>query len=373
MVRTPHGSIAICTQGGRLRLQFPRRWYGGKQKYQTLHLPDTKDNRLYAENLARKMELDHLQNQFDFSLSKYTPQAQAVTTVISLEALWRGYCLYKSRSLKAASIYYLTNTLGVHICRCPHQGIDQALEVREWLLTATTPDMTRRVIQSLATAVKWGVKHQLITSSNNPFVGMAEDIRVEREDPKPNALNLKEKQLVIAAFECNKYYGFYASLVKFWFLTGCRPSEAIGLHWEQIAADCSQIRFDRSIVYIAGKLTHNHKSKTNRARWFPCNPELRDFLIDLREQKHHSSLVFPSRSDRPIEYNNFSSRAWSRIVDPILNRNSTPYSCRDTFITEQIAKGAPIAIIAKWVDNSTKMIERYYLDPSAIDQLKPFV
>jgi hypothetical protein len=31
----------------------------------------------------------------------------------------------------------------------------------------------------------------------------------------------------------------------------------------------------------------------------------------------------------------------------------------------------PIALIAKWVDNSTQMIERYYLDPTAATDIRP--
>jgi integrase len=371
MARTPHGSIAVCAPEGRLRLQFPRAWYGGTQKYLILGIADTKDNCLYASNLAREMELDYLKGVFDPTFDKYTTCKQDLTPLLCLSSLWHEYCLYKSKSLKAASIHYLTNTLGVHINRSPQQQIDRALEIRGWLLEATTPDMSRRVIQSLSTAVEWGVKHQRLKLAVNPFLDMAEDIRVERKDPKPNALSFKEKQLTIAAFERNRYYSFYTPLVKFWFLTGCRPSEGIGLQWEQIADDRSQIRFDRSITHIAGKVSHNKKSKTNRSRWFPCYPELEDLTIELYQQKQHRTLVFPSLHGEPINYNNFYKRAWRKVVDPIIGRKSTPYSCRDTFITDQIAKGSPIALIAKWVDNSVEMIERYYLDPSAIDRVKP--
>jgi integrase len=371
MPRTPHGSIGICAPSGRLRLQFPRAWYGGKQNYLTLGIPDTKDNRIYASEIVRQMEWDYLRGAFDATFAKYLAQKQDLSPSLSLADLWQEYCLYKSKSLKAASIHYLTNTLGVHITRCPHQQIDRALDVRDWLLESTTANMSRRVIQSLTTATKWGIKHQRLTITVNPFVDMAEDIRVDKEDPKPNALNETEKQCVLRAFQRHKHYSFYTPLVQFWFLTGCRPSEGIGLQWEQLSDDRLQIRFDRSITHIAGKVTHNKKSKTNRSRWFPCYPELQAFINELHEQKQHRSLVFPSLHGKPIDYDNFSKRAWSKVADPILQRNSTPYSCRDTFITEQIAKGSPIAMIAKWVDNSVEMIERYYLDPSAIDRVIP--
>lgn len=372
MARNPNGSIALSVQDGRLRLQFPRSWFRSKQKYLSLGIPDTKDNRLHAENLAREIGWAYLKGEFDPTLETYKPKAYQPTVIaeLTISQLWTRYCEYKSRSLKQASIHYLTTTLGRHIHNSPHQQISEALDLRGWVLGVTTPEMARRIVHSLATAVKWGVKHQLI-SAHNPFDGMAEDIRVKRSDSTANAFSSTEKQQCLTAFYASDRYSFYAPLVNFWFLCGCRPSEGIGLQWEQIAADYSKIRFDRSITHLDGKVTHNSQSKTNRSRWFPCNEELQQFLQQHQQRQLHRSLVFPSRYSQPINYDNFSKRAWDKVVDPILQRNSTPYSCRDTFITEQISKGVPIGVIAKWVDNSVEMIERYYLDVSSIDHIKP--
>jgi integrase len=371
MARNPHGSIAISTQNERLRLQFPRSWYGGDQKYLSLKIPDTDDNRLAAGNIARQIERDYFDGKLKGNLEEYRPSHQPLITRLGLSELWREYCIYKSQSLKDASRHYLTNTLGVHIDRCPYQNFDRELEIRDWLLTATTPDMTRRIVQSLATATKWGIKHNRLTLPTNPFTGMAEDIRVEKEDPKPNALSLEEKRSVIDAFDRSVHYDFYSPLVRFLFLTGCRPSEAIGLQWEQSIENFSKIRFDRSITYIKGKISHNKKSKTNRSRLFPCNLELQALLTELHDRKQHRSLVFPSMSGQPIAYENFARRAWAKIADPILNRKSTPYSCRDTWFTEQIAAGKPIPLVAKWGDNSVEIIQKYYIDTSAIEHIRP--
>jgi integrase len=356
MARNPHGSIAISVQGERLRLQFPRAWFNGQQKYLSLGIPDTKDNRLHAQNLAHEIGWAYLKGKFDPTLEAYKPQSYQpeITVELTISQLWTQYCEYKSRSLKAASVHYLANTIGRHIINCPHQKITAALEIRGWLLGVTTPEMSRRVIHSLATAVSWGAKHQLI-SAHNPFNGMAEDIRVPRSDPTANAFSLGEKERCLKTFYASDRYSFYAPLVNFWFLCGCRPSEGIGLQWEQIVDDYSKIRFDRSITHLDGKVTHNRQSKTNRSRWFPCNDELQQFLRQHRQKQLHRSLVFPSRHSQPINYDNFSKRAWDKVVDPILQRNSTPYSCRDTFITEQISKGVPIAARSLILENRQQL------------------
>lgn len=374
MAKNPSGKVSLVSIDGRLKLQFPRKWYGGKQKYLALGLPDNDDNRLHAVGLAREIEWAYLKGEFDPSLAAYRPQiyAPVIDVKITISELWRKYCEYKSPSLKAKSIYYLKRTLGLHISRCPYHKVDQALEVREWLLDVTTADITRRVLQSLATAVTWGQKHQLIAISINPFIGMAEDIRVDQEESTANVLTEVEKAAAFQALQDSRYYGFYLPLVRFWFLTGCRPSEGIGLEWEQIRSDFSSIRFDRSIVRVQREVVRNHKSKTNRARNFPIGQELAEVLTSqIHTRTAPSSLVFPSPSGQSIDYANFRHRVWNKTVNSAISRHSTPYSCRDTFISEQVAKGVPIAFIAKWCDNSVRTIEKLYFDPSAFDRIKP--
>jgi integrase len=372
MTRNPHGSIGICSTGGRLRLQFPRAWYAGEQKYFTLGLQNTSDNRLYAANLVRRIEWDYLEGTFDRTLAKYTPQQPQTNTDLSLAKLWEEYCSYKAKSVKPATIHYLTKGLGLHITRCPYQDSHKALEVRDWLLSHTTPNMSRHVIAALATAITWGIKHGKVRISINPFTGMSADIRVEKTAAAPNAFTPAERELVIQGFEQSSRYSFYAPLVNFWLMTGCRPSEAIGLTWGQITEDCLNIRFDRSLIHIAGRPVENHRSKTNRIRTFTSNDVLKEFLLDHRDRRaENTPLVFPSPTGKPIDYSNFSVRAWDKVVDPLINRPSTPYSCRDTFITDQIAKGIPIAIVAQWCDNSVRTIERHYFDVSALTHLKP--
>jgi len=82
------------------------------------------------------------------------------------------------------------------------------------------------------------------------------------------------------------------------------------------------------------------------------------------------ALVFPAPRGSPLNYRNFSRRAWSKLVDPI-KPDTTPYSCRDTFITRQLLQGVPSTVIAKWCDTSTQMIDKDYADRLKLSQLRP--
>ena len=374
MTKNPSGKVSLVSIDGRLKLQFPRRWYGGNQKYLSLGLPDTDVNRLHANSLACQIELAYLTGDFDPTLAAYKPKTYEpiLTAKMTIAELWREYCDYKSRSLKAKSIYYLRNTLGLHIFGCPYSEVDRALEIRGWLLDSTTPDMTRRVLQALATAFTWGQKHQLISIPINPFAGMAEDIRIDRAESTANAFTRDEKITVLAAFADSRYYSHYLPLVRFWLLTGCRPSEGIGLEWVQVTDEFKMIVFDRSIVRVCGRVVKNLKSKTNRSRKFPINEELGELLrSQIHTRTNRNALVFPALGKESINYTNFCCRAWNKTVTPAILRHTTPYSCRDTFITEQVTNGVPLAVVAKWCDNSARTIERLYLDPAAFDQIKP--
>jgi integrase len=160
-------------------------------------------------------------------------------------------------------------------------------------------------------------------------------------------------------------------LVQFWFKTGCRPSEAIGLQWKHISPNCDFITFEGSIQCIAGKLYWSEGSKNNKTRTIAVSESVRNLLLQIRPDVPNSdSPVFPSPKGKFINYENFCKRVWSKVVHPIVPK-TTPYNCRDTFITEQLLKGVSPAVIAKWCDTSTKMIEEHYADKLRLSAIRP--
>ncbi|MBE9163486.1 tyrosine-type recombinase/integrase [Tychonema sp. LEGE 06208] len=395
--RRKKGTVGVMVSRGLLRLHLPRELYGGKNKFVCMGLPDTLENRAIAECKAKQIELDILTGMFDPNdLSKYKPvqlhkhsgnlvQAKFGATSLTLQELWDKYLNYKQNTLKPKSLHYLQTTLGRHIAKCP-SDILQALEVREVLLGTTTGDMTKRILTHLNAAVSWGIKHRLITLPVSPYKDMANDLPKYnwQNDPAPNGFVTEEKLLVLQAFESHKNkpghcYHTYYPLVKFWFLTGCRPSEAIGLTWGNISPDCSYVLFNGSIQFIEGKAVESKGSKNNKHRKFPCNNELKEFLVSIRPQQFDSKkIVFSSPTGDVINYSNFSQRAWHKIVVPITDKTrepgykpTTPYSCRDTFISEQLAQGIPSAVIARWCDTSESIINSHYLDNKILEHLRP--
>jgi integrase len=217
------------------------------------------------------------------------------------------------------------------------------------------------------------IEHGLI--EKNPYKAIANDLPKFRyqTNPTPNAFTKQEREQVIEAFKAHQdtwngrgYTGFsyshYAPIVEFWFLTGCRPSEAIGLRWAQVTEDCKFVQFVGAVSYCYGKKVEVEGSKNNKTRRFPCSDRLRSLLQSIKpENCNPDTLVFPSPKGNTINYNNFCNTAWNQIVDPI-KPGTTPYSCRDTFITVQILNRVPESVIADWCDTSIEMIQKHYAD-----------
>jgi integrase len=126
-------------------------------------------------------------------------------------------------------------------------------------------------------------------------------------------------------------YRHYAPIVEFWFFTGCRPSEAISLTWGNVSDDCSVVIFNGSIQTLRGVQVRSELSKNNKVRSLAVSLRVQELLKSRRPlDADPLSLVFPSLKGKAINYPNFLTKVWGKIVDPI-KPNTTPYNCRDTF------------------------------------------
>ncbi|NJN75633.1 MAG: tyrosine-type recombinase/integrase [Synechococcaceae cyanobacterium RL_1_2] len=387
--KAPKGTVKIIASNGRLQLRFR---HAEKRHYLSMGLPDTPTNQIAAKRKAEEIYLDIVSGNFDHSLNKYKPQIKAnidqndanTTTkqLPTVQDILKQYIEYKQSSWKITTLGDRQNLARI-LTKIAPLPITAALEVKTELQKITTADQTRRLLIQLNAACRWGLKHKIVSS--NPFEGMATEMPKPnyQKNPQPNAFTEEERDLIIEKFQNHRgnwngkgftgySYYHYAPFVEFLFLTGCRPSEAIGLRWINVAKDCHTVKFAEAITMAGvGRPIRVENSKNNKQRLFPCSERLKKLLSKLKSDEcEQDSLVFPSPKGKPINYNNFSHNAWKRIVDPIKVK-TTPYQCRDTFITVQILKGIPEYIIAQWCDTSVYMIQKHYADFLKMISLKP--
>lgn len=337
-----------------------------------------------ARAKAQLINSDITFDKFDHSLERYgktratvlevVQPVQGLKAEISLRELWDKFLADKLPNVKAKTAHEYSNFTKL-LNNIGPLATYNALATKQALLTITTSDQTRRMLIYLSACCSWGVRHKLL--ADNPYQGTAADIpRVSSTNHEPDAFTEEEKDAVIQAFKNHtsggRNYQSYAPLVEFWFGTGCRPSEAIGLMWGKVTADCSAVTFDGSYQIINGKHFWSKGSKNNSSRTIAVSRGIQKLLQSIKpEHCNADMLVFPSPQDgKPINYDNFTRRAWNAVVDDI-KPGTTPYNCRDTFITQQLLRGVASAVIAKWCDTSTKMIDQNYADKLKLSQLRP--
>ncbi|MEP0912487.1 tyrosine-type recombinase/integrase [Leptolyngbya sp. FACHB-711] len=201
---------------------------------------------------------------------------------------------------------------------------------------------------------------------------MAAEIELEKsegeEEEEIYPFTTEERNRIITAFKADRHYGKYASLVEFLFFTGCRPSEALALQWKHISQHF--ITFRRVLIYDGKKLVIQDGLKTQKLRNFPVNAQLAEIIATIKPKDcHPESLVFPSPKGKFIDWHNFTTRAWTKVLaslsqDTLLPDGEVlpsveyrnPYQMRHTFCS--LCREGDIASIqlAKWVGNSAEMI-----------------
>jgi integrase len=372
-------SVSVGLNGKYLRIGIAGKYFeDGKRVFLSLGLQDNEIDRADAEMKAALIRSDILKGKFDESLDRYSPTARRSKSDVaeSISDIWDFYVNYKSASLKDSTVNYMRTGLGKLIHDCPHQSITDSLFIRNWLLEQTTSSMVKRIFTHLNAAVNWAIHHNLCKLAVSPFKGMAGDLPKHKweEEGLPNAFSKDEKDRFISAVEdCqNSTISHYTDFIRFLFLTGCRPSEAIGLRHKDIDLVCGFVHFRGSIVRINGKAIESKGSKNNKQRKFKINNRLHELLYRNRlNRTEEAGLCFTGKRGKAIEYGYFSRNVWKEIATQTCSRNTTPYSARDTFITEQLTAGIPAAKVAAWCDTSISQIQKRYFDPNRIDDLEP--
>lgn len=173
----------------------------------------------------------------------------------------------------------------------------------------------------------------------------------------------EEIQLIISTFRHNRNHSYYADLVHFRFLTGCRPSEVIALTWDDIIYDENRtyIRFNKR--YADGVLKQGLKDK-KAFRYVPCNEQLQMLLGAI--PRRHSLLIFPAIKGGYIDTNNFAKRHWNIVLDGLVAIGKLKYRipfyderhCFGTLICRQVSD---LRTVANIMGNSPDVLQKYYL------------
>ncbi|MEH1955948.1 tyrosine-type recombinase/integrase [Nostoc sp.] len=360
--------VGIEVSKGYLRLRFPRALFNGNQKYLSLNLTDTLENQVAAEIQVRRIELDILAGYFDPTLAKYkadhtaTPKKQKV---YSLLELWEKYTQFKSGQVQESTLVRDYSLIEKRIRALPTADINQAVMVRDHLLSTYSAETAKRTLKQMNACCNWATLSKLIES--NPFKDLAKSIKTKRKDSTILTFNREEIKIIIDAFDNNKYcpkyspmpHSYYANYVRLLFLSGCRPEEAVALKWKHITP--THITFAEA---VPSDVRIRKDTKTHQIRLFPINNQLRELLNNIGYGEAEK-LLFCNRNARELNTHNFLNRVWKPILtklgnDALIRYYLPQYNCRHTFITLSLEAGISVKQIASWVGNSPEVIYKHY-------------
>lgn len=377
------GKVSIESNGNTLRLR-----YRANGKRETIGLgPDTKTARKAAKATAQQIDADITFNRYDASKARYSSRYAnkqdavliqlPIEPKITLVEIWEHYLTVKgdSLSLSVTKKHFVTlkNLLSKLDADC------LLLENSGKFLTEALKHYSPRTIDLslgyLVAAANLAVATGMIQNHGYDRIKkLANDlVKPEQDSTSRQAFNQGEIQIILDAFKrdayvkkCSAYkHSFYYPYVMFCALTGCRPSEAIALTWDDVKLSGSQkfVRFNKA--YVLGKIK---PTKTYETRLFPVNEQLEQCLglAPLYHGKNEHNLIFPSVKGTYIDQTNYSQRIWlpvltNLVLEGKIERYLPPYNLRHTFITALVRKGYDVAKIAGLAGNSPDVIFSNYL------------
>lgn len=362
------GSVQIKSSNNRLQLVFS---FGGKRHYLSTGFPDTPQYQKLAKMKASEIEKDILCERFDHTLEKYKPKS-ALSTVTpvtpiftpkaNLAEIWDKYVEWKRPQCAPSTMKNQYRAYSGYLKKLPTHDLDRANDIRDCVLQTIPINSAKRFIVALNSCCQWAVKSGLI--AKNPFYGMAGEIKVpksEKAEDDINPFSQAERDKIIQAFRCDRYYKFYVPLVEFLFNTGARPSEAIALQWKHITSDLKFINFEQAVTVSEKGLAVKQGLKTQEKRRFPCNAKVQGILSGIKpENAKPDDLLFPSPEGKYIDFHNFRNRAWKTVLAGLDITYRKPYQTRHTFITLALENGLDALDVARLVGNSPEIIYRHY-------------
>ncbi|MGE5656755.1 MAG: tyrosine-type recombinase/integrase [Actinomycetota bacterium] len=343
-----------------------------------------------AKAIAEKIKIDLILGEFpigDAKLSKYSPiQAQIVNYPTAtapsdsspkewgLRECWEFYKSLKEPTAPESTKKSQWKHIDKYIDQAPsdYLSLDNADKFFSWLKEKEADGSIAPRLRIVRAAVNLAIDMDKINRVN-PFTKLYKLLDTTKKK-QIRAFSKKEIKIIINAFKSGRFdpdksaysSAYYAPLVEFRFLTGCRPSEAIALTWEQIKEKDNgkmQIIFDRR--WSEGELLQGTKNGVT-ARIFNCNQQLSDFLKELPRIPNKNNLVFPSAKGGYITNDNFSNRQWRPIIKKLVELGEVEfYLCwydeRHTFGTHASRHNPDLKTLSSMMGNSPDTLMKHYL------------
>ncbi|MEB3279557.1 MAG: site-specific integrase [Lyngbya sp.] len=367
----------------RLSSKLSRRTIGvGNDKLVALNIGQLIDDQIdqWIEK-GQEIDLDLLKRLARQELDQVKNKTQNLRVVEKddLIQLWNEYVNFHLNLGCWEETYILTHiqTVGNLIKRCPHQKLENKTKIVDWFFNTDKRSVktSKARFQLVVAVIDWASKQALIprylgveyrdilssihTKTNEQEKG--EDIGSKEID----IFTVSEVYKILEALKTEKvsrfkgkHYQYYHYTYFLW-LTGCRPSEAVALKWENVDLQRQKIIFKEGEVIASGKRVKKKGTKTVYQRIFPINNEL-EIIIKSIPKTGNNGYVFVILDGKPVSQQAYV-RMWKGLLNKLEIRYRIPYQLRHTMISYHANNDFPVHKLAKLVGNSEKVINDHYL------------
>jgi integrase len=172
---------------------------------------------------------------------------------------------------------------------------------------------------------------------------------------KPDPFEEEERDSIIAYFR--QKVCFYHPFVYTLFFTGMRPSEALGLCWNDV-----DLRRGEISILKSRYLGEESGTKTEGSeRVIKVLPSVVNVLRAIKPlHVAEDTPVFLNHDGEPISFHTWRPKIWYRALRAKEIRVRRPYTMRHTFISVGLTNGVKIKWLAEYRGTSVAMIEKHY-------------
>lgn len=332
--------------------------WDGKQQRQTilvggLPLTPTPANIRYSERLAaeirEKIRLGTFAFEEYFATGTDTATALTVDAQISTWIASRRITASTKAAYTSAARFWAAALPGAIIKTLKPSQIMRALAERPELSGKTLSNYLSVLRESCALAVRDGV------AASSPAEGI-EGPAWQKEPPDP--FDPQEREAILALAQ-ERYPGHVHNMMEFWFWTGLRTGELLGLRWESVDIASKTILVREALVRGERKAS----TKTATARTVILNSRA---MAALQRQRALTQMeggaVFrhPATGEQWVREQQFRQSYWRHIIKALSMRYRRAYCCRHTYATAMLMAGMTPAFCARQLGHSVEIFHRTY-------------
>lgn len=344
-----------------IRLAFS---YRGVQCRETLDLPPTKPNLLYAQRLRAEIQAKIERGTFRYD--EYFPDSPKCRTfghgagkTGTVAALLTDYLKRAKQVLQPST--FTGYRKAVENVLIPKFGTIQlgalsAGVLREWIAEQkVTQKRMANLLLPLRNALTEAVADEILPFNPLDRLKLARILPREtvESDYEPDPYTMDELRALMGVLTGAERHTF-----QFWAFTGVRTSELIGINWPDFEGELAALQVQRAVVEGKEKVTKT-KAGTRRMPLLPAARQAASAQRALTGLKGGRVFLNPRTGEDWTDQ--ALLRVWQRANKLARTRYRNPYQLRHTFASQLLSQGQNPAYIAKLLGHkTTEMVMRHY-------------